>query len=61
MWHMMRRVCQVLATAMVGGCSSAPASLQPIAQFQADRYVGTWYEIARLDHSLPPKRALSSP
>ena len=49
--------CQVLVTALLGGCASAPEGLQPITQFQADRYLGTWYEIARLDHSF--ERGLS--
>jgi apolipoprotein D and lipocalin family protein len=49
--------CQVLVTALLGGCASAPEGLQAITQFQADRYLGTWYEIARLDHSF--ERGLS--
>ena len=57
MWHMIRRVCQGLATAILGGCASAPEGLQPVTGFQADRYLGTWYEIARLDHSF--ERGLS--
>ena len=34
------------------GCSSVgvPAGLKPVAGFDADRYLGTWHEIARLDH-----------
>ena len=48
---------KVLAAAMLGGCASAPEGLHPITQFQADRYLGTWYEIARLDHSF--ERGLS--
>ena len=42
---------KVLATALLGGCASVPDGLQPVTGFQADRYLGTWYEIARLDHS----------
>ena len=50
--------CQVLATALLGGCASAPEGLQADhAGFQADRYLGTWYEIARLEHSF--ERGLS--
>lgn len=33
------------------GCSSIPKGLEPVGGFEADRYLGTWYEIARLDHS----------
>jgi apolipoprotein D and lipocalin family protein len=52
-----RHACQVLATALLGGCAATPDGLQPITQFQADRYLGTWYETARLDHSF--ERGLS--
>jgi apolipoprotein D and lipocalin family protein len=41
----------------LGGCASAPHGLQPVTDFQVDRYLGTWYEIARLDHSF--ERGLS--
>jgi apolipoprotein D and lipocalin family protein len=33
------------------GCTSIPDNLEPVTEFDADRYLGTWYEIARLDHS----------
>jgi apolipoprotein D and lipocalin family protein len=33
------------------GCTSVPSGLQPVDGFAADRYLGRWYEIARLDHS----------
>ena len=32
------------------GCSSVPRGIEPVASFDLDRYLGTWYEIARLDH-----------
>jgi apolipoprotein D and lipocalin family protein len=32
------------------GCSSAPKGITPVASFDLERYLGTWYEIARLDH-----------
>jgi apolipoprotein D and lipocalin family protein len=51
------RACQILATALLGGCASAPEGLQPVTGFRAERYLGTWYEIARLDHSF--ERGLS--
>ncbi|NNC54336.1 MAG: lipocalin, partial [Pseudomonadales bacterium] len=28
-----------------------PASVVPVQDFELDRYLGQWYEIARLDHS----------
>ena len=30
---------------------SIPDSVTPVSNFKSDRYLGTWYEIARLDHS----------
>ena len=38
--------------ALAGGCAtSLPEGIEPVAGFEPDRYLGTWYEIARLDHS----------
>ncbi len=34
-----------------------PKSVQPVSGFKLERYLGTWYEIARLDHSF--ERGLS--
>ncbi|RZW25695.1 MAG: lipocalin, partial [Desulfobulbaceae bacterium] len=28
-----------------------PAGVTPVKEFEVDRYLGRWYEIARLDHS----------
>ena len=53
----MTHVWKVLTAAILGGCASAPEGLVPVTGFQADRYLGTWYEIARLDHSF--ERGLS--
>lgn len=39
------------------GCLGMPASVEPVTPFDADKYLGTWYEIARLDHSF--ERGLS--
>lgn len=32
-------------------CSGTPAGVTPVQNFEAQRYLGQWYEIARLDHS----------
>ena len=32
-------------------CTSDDANYKAITGFEADKYLGTWYEIARLDHS----------
>ncbi|WP_105901801.1 lipocalin family protein [Vibrio gangliei] len=33
------------------GCLGMPKSVTPIQPFDVNNYLGTWYEIARLDHS----------
>ncbi|MEW6673357.1 MAG: lipocalin family protein [Thermodesulfobacteriota bacterium] len=34
----------------LSGCTGHPDGVQPITDFELNRYLGTWYEIARLDH-----------
>jgi len=33
------------------GCTGIPEGLEPVTGFEPDRYLGKWFEIARLDHS----------
>ena len=40
-----------VCAAILSGCLGTPASVEPVQDFDLDRYLGTWYEIARLDHS----------
>ena len=35
----------------LAGCLGAPDNVVPVKEFELDRYLGQWYEIARLDHS----------
>jgi len=42
---------------LAGGCFSPPRGVAPVSDFDLDRYLGKWYEIARLDHSF--ERGLS--
>jgi apolipoprotein D and lipocalin family protein len=35
----------------LAGCTGTPKGIEPVTGFNKDRYLGTWYEIARLDHS----------
>jgi apolipoprotein D and lipocalin family protein len=46
----MRRLFLILCAALLAGCVAVPDGIQPVAGFQAERYLGTWYEVARLDH-----------
>lgn len=39
-----------IACAVLAGCAQIPDGIEPIQGFDATRYVGTWYEVARLDH-----------
>lgn len=42
----------LLSLIALGGCSVAPPQGVTVVQpFELERYLGTWYEIARLDHS----------
>jgi len=38
------------ATVLSGGCLGYPHNIEPVDNFELNRYLGTWYEIARLDH-----------
>lgn len=35
----------------LAGCLGYPEGVAPVRDFELERYLGTWYEIARLDHS----------
>ena len=36
---------------LAGSCTGLPEGVTPVDDFDVNRYLGTWYEIARLDHS----------
>ena len=36
---------------ILSGCVSIPDGIQPVSNFELNRYLGKWYEVARLDHS----------
>jgi apolipoprotein D and lipocalin family protein len=42
---------------LLSSCTSIPDGLQAVKPFELQRYLGRWYEIARLDHSF--ERGLS--
>jgi len=41
----------ILWVLILGGCVSIPDNVTPVEHFDLGRYLGKWYEIARLDHS----------
>lgn len=45
------RLVSILMLFLLTGCSGTPDGLTPVSGFDGQRYLGTWYEIARLDHS----------
>ena len=47
----------LLSLAMLSACTGVPEKVTPVSGFELDRYLGKWYEIARLDHSF--ERGLS--
>ncbi len=47
----MRRILLTLTALLLTACVKYPDTVIPVKDFDLDRYLGTWYEIARLDHS----------
>lgn len=46
----MKRLILIGALCGMVGCAGLPERVRPISGFELPRYLGTWYEIARLDH-----------
>ncbi|WP_193432818.1 lipocalin family protein [Microbulbifer mangrovi] len=61
LFHTLRnRILKPLVILWVGAlsaCTGLPQGVEPIDDFELQRYLGKWYEIARLDHSF--ERGLS--
>ena len=49
--------CSLMIAFLFSGCVGVPKGVKPVQGFELDRYLGRWYEIARLDHSF--ERGLS--
>jgi len=47
----MRLLPLFLLIVLLGECVSVPQNVAPVDGFELNRYLGKWYEIARLDHS----------
>ena len=47
----LRKAWLALAATICAACGQIPDGVQPVTGFDAERYLGTWYEVARLDHS----------
>ncbi len=48
----------VASSLILAGCTGIPSGVQVVERFDIQRYQGTWYEVARLDHSF--ERGLTS-
>ena len=46
-----------LFSILITACTGVPEGIEPVDAFHLERYLGKWYEIARLDHSF--ERGLS--
>lgn len=40
----------ILISFLLAGCGSMPDGIKAVSNFELNRYMGTWYEIARFDH-----------
>ncbi len=47
----MRKLIAITVILSLGACTGYPDNIKPVSGFELDNYLGTWYEIARLDHS----------
>jgi apolipoprotein D and lipocalin family protein len=47
----------LISCLLLSACVSKPDAVEPVQNFKLERYLGQWYEIARLDHSF--ERGLS--
>ncbi|MDF1762042.1 MAG: lipocalin family protein [Oleibacter sp.] len=53
----LRYLVLIVSSALVISCTGVPKGIEPVGKFDTEKYLGTWYEIARLDHSF--ERGLS--
>jgi len=53
----MRLFCLLTPILLLTACAGNPVNAVPVTGFDQEKYLGTWYEVARLDHSF--ERGLS--
>jgi apolipoprotein D and lipocalin family protein len=49
--HKSLRMLLIAGIVTLAGCAGIPKGITPVKNFDAQRYLGEWYEIARLEHS----------
>jgi apolipoprotein D and lipocalin family protein len=47
----MRKIIVTILALFLSGCHGYPKAVNPVKDFEIEKYLGKWYEIARLDHS----------
>lgn len=47
----MRKLVLALSALLLSACLGMPEQVSPVSNFELNKYLGKWYEIARLDHS----------
>lgn len=47
----MKKLIPSILSFLLTGCLGYPATVEPVTNFELNKYLGKWYEIARLDHS----------
>ncbi|MGC9401226.1 lipocalin family protein [Vibrio genomosp. F10] len=47
----MKKSVLLLMAVLLQGCLGMPDTVKPVSDFELNRYLGKWYEVARLDHS----------
>lgn len=57
MHKLIQKTLLIILITLSAACTGIPEGVKPIEQFELQRYLGKWYEIARLDHSF--ERGLS--
>jgi apolipoprotein D and lipocalin family protein len=53
----LKKTLVMLSVLLLSACLGMPETVRPVSDFELNKYLGKWYEIARLDHSF--ERGLS--
>ena len=46
----MKKILLLASLLILTACTGKPEGVEPVRNFQPEKYLGKWYEIARLDH-----------
>lgn len=47
----MKKIMLIVCAVFLSACTGMPTGVEPVKDFDLNRYLGKWYEVARLDHS----------